>query len=104
MNQTIYHYFMLCVIFGVIFSLDESGKDELENLPTELDPISYLFNKIKKLEEKDVETKKLIEEKDYEIKKMIEERDETAKSQASQVEDLSARFENFEGKAHMELV
>ena len=71
------HYFMLCVILPwVIFSVHASAQEKLETLPSEEFPTSYLYYKIKRLEEKDVEMEKMIDEKDDEIKKNIEERDE----------------------------
>ena len=90
---------MLCVIFGVIFSFHASAQDELENLPSELFPIRYLLNKIKRLEEK-------VEENDVEMnemKKMIEERDEESNLLVSQVKNLSAQVEDFKGLSTIEI-
>ena len=103
------HYFMLCVIFGVISSLHASAQEKLENLPSETFPIRYLYNKtnaqegqLKRLEEKVDEMKKMIDEKDDEMKKMIEERDDKVNLLAGQVKNLSAKLENFQGQSAIE--
>jgi len=77
----------------------EKAQDELENLPSELFPIRYLLNKIKRLEEK-------VEENDVEMnemKKMIEARDEEANLLVSQVKNLSAQVEDFKGLSTIEI-
>merc|ERR1712136_492347 len=97
-NNTMNHYFMLCVIFGVTFALHTSGEKRLGNLPSEEFPINYLYDKINALEGQ----LKRLEEKDEEMKKMIEEKDDKMNILESRVTNLTSQLENFQGHSAME--
>jgi len=75
---------MLCVIFGAIFSLHASAEEKLENVPSEELPISYLYDKIKVLEDQ------------------LKRQDDKVNSLENQVKLLSSQPEDFQGHSAIE--
>merc|ERR1712136_593130 len=90
--------FILCVIFGVIFSFHASVEEKLENLPSVeflYDKINVLEGQLKRLEEKDEQIKKMIADKDDEMKKIIDEKDDEMKEM---IDKKDGKINSLEGQ------
>jgi len=92
------HYFMLCVVFGIICSLHASAEEKLENLPLEEYTISNLYDRINALE---VQLKRLAE-RDDEMKKVIDDKDDKMDSLEDQVKTLSSQLKDLQGHSAIE--